>query len=456
MAKGQVAITVERCKGLRILCRILPHPRSGALIRFQFKGLPSAPRRRRRESAAAATSAECTVPTSPSSELAMHADPKGVLTGVHFLDGDHACCEGTLAAGARFAAGYPITPSTEVVERFAWRIPTVGGIFIQMEDELAASIAIQGAVWGGAKAFTVTSGPGFSLMMEHIGYAAMTETPCVFVNVQRGGPSTGLPTLPAQADMMQAKWGSHGDYSIIALCPNSPQECFDLTITGFNLAEEFRVPVMMMLDECVGHMTEKVVIPDSRPDRHHAAPLHQTAARRVPPLRAAGRPGPRHGEGRRRLPLPRHRPDPRRARLPQHERRDAGPPGAPPAGQAEAVRQRPRALRSRRSWTTPKSWWSPTASRRGSPSAPLQLARAQGIRAGKFRIISAWPFPEQHIRELAGRVKAFVVPELNLGQMVHEVERCAAGRAKVVSVPHAGGSVHKPEVILKAILEAAR
>ncbi len=186
----------------------------------------------------------------------MHADPKGVLTGVHFLDGDHACCEGTLAAGARFSAGYPITPSTEVVERFAWRIPTVGGIFIQMEDELAASIAIQGAVWGGAKAFTVTSGPGFSLMMEHIGYAAITETPCVFVNVQRGGPSTGLPTLPAQADMMQAKWGSHGDYSIIALCPNSPQECFDLTVTGFNLSEEFRVPVMLMLDECVGHMTE--------------------------------------------------------------------------------------------------------------------------------------------------------------------------------------------------------
>ena len=140
--------------------------------------------------------------------------------------------------GARFSAGYPITPSTEVVERFASRIPTVGGTFIQMEDELAASIAIQGAVWGGAKAFTVTSGPGFSLMMEHIGYAAMTETPCVFVDVQRGGPSTGLPTLPAQADMMQVRWGSHGDYEIIALCPNSPQECFDLTITGLQLLRE--------------------------------------------------------------------------------------------------------------------------------------------------------------------------------------------------------------------------
>src|SRR3982751_3647390 len=219
---------------------------------------------------AAAICAACIVPTLRSTDTrtgnrrrGMKADPKGVLTGVHFIDGDHACCEGALAAGARFSSGYPITPSTEVVERFAARVPTVGGTFIQMEDELAASICLQGAVWGGAKAFTVTSGPGFSLMMEHLGYAAMTETPCVFVNVQRGGPSTGLPTLPAQADMMQAKWGSHGDYSIIALCPNSPQECFDLTITAFNLSEEFRVPVLMMLDECVGHMTEKVVIPEA-------------------------------------------------------------------------------------------------------------------------------------------------------------------------------------------------
>src|SRR5512137_2773192 len=191
----------------------------------------------------------------------MHADPAGVLTGAHFLDGDHACCEGALAAECRFVAGYPITPSTEVVERIAQRFPQVGGVFIQMEDELASSIAIAGAAWGGAKAFTVTSGPGFSLMMEHIGYAVMTETPCVIVDVQRGGPSTGLPTLPAQGDMMQARWGSHGDYEMIALCPNSPQECFDLTIRAFNLSEEYRTPVMFMMDECVGHMTEKVVIP---------------------------------------------------------------------------------------------------------------------------------------------------------------------------------------------------
>ena len=225
----------------------------------------------------------------------MKADPRGVLTGTHFLDGDHACCEGALAAGARFAAGYPITPSTEVVERFASRIPMVGGTFIQMEDELAASITLQGAVWGGAKAFTVTSGPGFSLMMEHIGYAAMTETPCVFVNVQRGGPSTGLPTLPAQADMMQARWGSHGDYEIIALCPNSPQECFDLTIQAFNFSEEFRVPVMFMMDEVVGHMTEKVVIPPA--DRIEVVPRRHTkkSVDDFLPYATQRRPGSRNG-----------------------------------------------------------------------------------------------------------------------------------------------------------------
>ncbi len=385
----------------------------------------------------------------------MHADPKGVLTGVHFLDGDHACCEGTLAAGARFAAGYPITPSTEVVERFAARIPTVGGVFIQMEDELAASITIQGAVWGGAKAFTVTSGPGFSLMMEHIGYAAMTETPCVFVNVQRGGPSTGLPTLPAQADMMQARWGSHGDYGIIALCPNSPQECFDLTITGFNLAEEFRVPVMMMLDECVGHMTEKVVIPEA--DAIEIAPrrftrkspeefrLYEPQADQVPDMVRAGEgyrfhvTGLTHDE--RGYPSMNIETQDRMVRRLQEKLK--------PFSNGRALCETEH-LEDAEVVVVSYGITSRVAQR------ALQMARARGIRAGKFRIISAWPFPDQHIAELAGRVKAFVVPELNLGQMVHEVERVAAGRAKVVSVPHAGGGVHNPDAILKAIEEAVR
>jgi 2-oxoglutarate ferredoxin oxidoreductase subunit alpha len=385
----------------------------------------------------------------------MHADPKGVLTGVHFLDGDHACCEGTLAAGARFAAGYPITPSTEVVERFAWRIPTVGGIFIQMEDELAASIAITGAVWGGAKAFTVTSGPGFSLMMEHIGYAAITETPCVFVNVQRGGPSTGLPTLPAQADMMQAKWGSHGDYGIVALCPNSPQECFDLTVTAFNLAEEFRVPVMMMLDECVGHMTEKVVIPEA--DRINVTArrftkkspeefrLFKPDDSQVPEMVKAGDGYRFHVTG-----------------LTHDER---GYPNMTVDTQDRLVNRLldklkplagPRAIFEAENLDDAEVVVVSYGITSRVAQRALQLAREQGIKAGKFRIISAWPFPEQHIADLAGRVKAFVVPELNMGQMVREVERAAAGKARVISVPHAGGTVHQPEVILKAIVEAAR
>ncbi len=385
----------------------------------------------------------------------MHADPKGVLTGVHFLDGDHACCEGTLAAGARFSAGYPITPSTEVVERFAWRIPTVGGLFIQMEDELAASIAIQGAVWGGAKAFTVTSGPGFSLMMEHLGYAAMTETPCVFVDVQRGGPSTGLPTLPAQADMMQAKWGSHGDYAIIALCPNSPQECFDLTITAFNLSEEFRVPVLMMLDECVGHMTEKVVIPPAEqieitPRRYTTkAPGEfkpfEPQADMVPDMVKAG--------------------DGHRFHVTGLTHDDRGYPSMNLETQDRSIRRlqdklKPLANGRALCETEHLDDAEVVVVSYGITSRvaqrATQLAREQGVKAGKFRIISAWPFPEQRIRELAGRVKAFVVPEINLGQMVHEVARAANGQAKVIPVSHAGGSVHNPDVILNAILEAAR
>jgi 2-oxoglutarate ferredoxin oxidoreductase subunit alpha len=385
----------------------------------------------------------------------MHADPKGVLTGVHFLDGDHACCEGTLAAGARFAAGYPITPSTEVVERFASRIPTVGGIFIQMEDELAASIAIQGAVWAGAKAFTVTSGPGFSLMMEHIGLAAMTETPCVFVDVQRGGPSTGLPTLPGQADMMQARWGSHGDYGIVALCPNSPQECFDLTIQAFNLSEEFRVPVMMMMDECVGHMTEKVVIPE--PDQIEITPRRYTQ-----------------------LPPEEYRPfEPREDQVPDMARAGEGyrfhitglthdERGYPNM----SVETQDRMVRRLQTKLAPLANGRALCETENLEDADvvvvsygitsrvaqraIQLARSSGIRAGKFRLISAWPFPAERIRELAGRVKAFVVPELNLGQMVLEVERAAAGRAKVIPVSHAGGTVHNPDTILNAIVEAAR
>ncbi len=177
------------------------------------------------------------------------------------MNGDIACAEGAISAGCRFFAGYPITPATEIAERMAERLPEIEGTFIQMEDEIASMNAVLGASWGGVKAMTATSGPGFSLMMENLGLGIMLETPCVLADVQRAGPSTGLPTLVAQGDMMQARWGSHGCYGIIALSPSSPQEMYEFTIKAFNLSEKYRVPVLLMADEAVGHMSEKVVIP---------------------------------------------------------------------------------------------------------------------------------------------------------------------------------------------------
>ena len=385
----------------------------------------------------------------------MHADPAGVLTGSHFLDGDHACCEGALAAGARFSSGYPITPSTEVVERFASRIPTVGGTFIQMEDELAASITLQGAVWAGAKAFTVTSGPGFSLMMEHIGYAAMTETPCVFVDVQRGGPSTGLPTLPAQADMMQARWGSHGDYEIIALCPNSPQECFDLTIQAFNFSEEFRVPVMFMMDEVVGHMTEKVIIPPA--DQIEVVPRRHTR-KAVEDYLPYGT----NGDG---VPEMAHAGDGYKFHVTGLTHDERGYPNMTPATQDKLVRRLQSKIHDaidRITLLEEECFDSEDVvvvsygiTSRVAQRA-VEMARERGLKVGKLRLITCWPFPEKRIRELAATTKAFVVPELNLGQMVREVERAANGKARTFAVPHAGGSVHRPEDILKVIVEASR
>ncbi len=384
----------------------------------------------------------------------MH-DDSGVLTGAHFIDGDHACSEGAIAAGCRFVAGYPITPSTEVVERIAERFPFVGGVFIQMEDEIASSIAIQGAVWAGKKAMTVTSGPGFSLMMEHIGYAAMTETPCVFVNVQRAGPSTGLPTMPAQGDMMQARWGSHGDYGVIALCPNSPQECFDLTIRAFNLAEQFRVPVLLMMDECVGHMIERVIIPPAT-EIHVLKRRYYHGEKKdflpykadkdlVPPMIKAGDGYEIHVTG-----------------LTHDEK---GYPNMTVPTQAKLIRRlidklhvnADKIIDYRDEHVEGAEIVVVTygiTSRTAIPA--IEQARKEGMKVGHMRLITAWPFPEKRIRELAPKVKAFVVPEINLGQMVYEVERLASGKARVVHVPHAGGTVHNPKDIYAAIKDSVK
>ena len=385
----------------------------------------------------------------------MKANPAAVLTGPHFLDGDQACCEGALAAGATFAAGYPITPSTEVVERFAARIPTVGGVFLQMEDELASSIAILGAAWAGAKAFTVTSGPGFSLMMEHIGLAAMTETPCVFVDVQRGGPSTGLPTLPGQADMMQARWGSHGDYEIIALCPNSPQECFDLMIDAFNVSEKYRVPVLFMMDECVGHMTEKVLIPPA--DQLEIFPRRYTS---LPPAEYRPfKPGPDQ------IPEMVKAGDGYRFHITGLTHDERGYPAMNWRAQDKLVRRLVEKIRNNvdhivryeeRDMDDAEIVVVAYGITSRVALRALQMARAEGIRAGLHRPIVVWPFPEKRLRALAEKVKAFVVLEMNYGQMVYEVERCAAGKARTVLVEHGGGTVHSPEDVLQAIREVAR
>ncbi|MBM4176341.1 MAG: 2-oxoacid:acceptor oxidoreductase subunit alpha [Ignavibacteria bacterium] len=385
----------------------------------------------------------------------MKADSSGVLTGSHFIDGDHACAEGAIAAGCRFVAGYPITPSTEVVERIAERFPLVGGVFIQMEDEIASSIAIQGAVWGGEKAMTVTSGPGFSLMMEHIGLAAMTEVPCVFVDVQRAGPSTGLPTLPAQGDMMQARWGSHGDYGIIALCPNSPQECFDLTVKAFNLSEKFRVPVMMMLDECVGHMTERVVIPKAEDievydRRYYEGPKHKYLAYEpnedlVPSIVKAG--------------------DGYRIHVTGLTHDEKGYPVMTPKVHGKLVNRLVNKIKfNSKEIIEYESDQVDDAegvivsygitSRTAIPA--IEQARREGMRVGHLRLITAWPFPEEKIRELSTKIKAFVVPEINFGQMVLEVERCASGNVPTFNVPHAGGAVHNPKDIYNVIVKSVK
>ncbi len=377
------------------------------------------------------------------------------LVGEFFMNGDEACAEGAISAGCRFFAGYPITPATEIAERMARRMPEVGGTFIQMEDELASMAAILGASWGGVKAMTATSGPGFSLMMENIGLGVMLETPCVIVNIQRAGPSTGLPTLTGQGDMMQARWGSHGPYSIIALSPNSPQELYDLTIKAFNLSEKYRLPVLVMSGAATGHMYEKVVIPPVgeikitprrkptvSPDEY--LPFTPDADL-IPPMANAGEGYRFHVTG-----------------LTHDER---GYPVTDTETQDKLVRRLVDKIEKRRNeiieLEEDKIEGAEIVVCSYGISARVALiaierARNAGIRVGMLRLITVWPFPEERIREIAKQVKAFIVPEINYGQIALEVERCAAGMAKTILVPHMGGTVHNPESILHAIEKAVK
>jgi 2-oxoglutarate ferredoxin oxidoreductase subunit alpha len=380
---------------------------------------------------------------------------EAVLTGEHFINGDEACAEGALAAGCRFFGGYPITPATEVAETMARRLPSMGGIYIQMEDEIASIAAVLGAAWGGMKAMTSTSGPGFSLMMENLGLGIITETPCVIVNIQRGGPSTGLPTVCGQGDMMQARWGSHGHYEIIAISPSSPQEMFDFTIRAFNLSEAFRIPVLVMADEVVGHTVERVTIPPveeievinrKKPKGPPETYLpYKTDDSLVPVLPDAGDGYRIHVTG-----------------LTHDER---GYPGMDAKTQETMVTRLVQKIRKNRDQIIDYEDYFLDGAEivivsYGSSVRPALRAmrglREDGTRVGLLKLNTVWPFAEDLIRELSKKIAAFVVPEVNLGQIALEVERCSSGQALTHLIPHAGGGIHTPQQIIEGILEVLR
>ncbi len=385
----------------------------------------------------------------------MKANPEDVLTGSHYLDGNHASAEGGIAAGCKFFAGYPITPSTEIAERISRRFPLIGGVFVQMEDELASMAAILGASSGGVKSMSCTSGPGFSLMMENFGLGIMTEIPCVLVNVQRGGPSTGLPTLPGQADMMQARWGSHGDYEVIALAPDSPQESFELTIHAFNLSEKYRMPILIMSDECVGHMTEKVIIPPAEEieliERRYTkkkpgeAWPYQENGDDIAPMLPVGEGYKFHITGL------------------THDYKGY------PVINAEAHEKNVRHLMDKVNKHAEDIIWLEEEDVDGAEVVimaygissrvvrpAIARARKEGINVGLIKMVTVWPFPERRVRELANQVKSLIMVEMNYGQVYLDMERCTAEKCRTYLVGHAGGTVHNPEDIYKTIKEAVK
>ncbi|MDO5835688.1 MAG: 2-oxoacid:acceptor oxidoreductase subunit alpha [Methanobacterium sp.] len=366
----------------------------------------------------------------------------------YFIQGNEACARGGIKAGCRFFAGYPITPSTEIAEDMAIFLPREGGTFVQMEDEIAALGAVIGAVWTGMKSMTATSGPGFSLMQEHIGYAVMTETPLVIINMQRGSPSTGQPTMASQSDMMQARWGSHGDYEVIALSPSSVQECFDFTVEAFNLAEKYRVPVMVMSDEIVGHMREKISIPDQVNITARKMPTHepgqflpfQAEADGTSPMPAFGDGYKMHITG-----------------LTHDER------GYPDASSPQAHSKLVKRLCDKILHHTDEiariqmenvddaevvviSYGAPSR----SALKAVRMAREQNIKAGFIKMDIVWPFPEKMIKGAVEGAKRVIVVEMNLGQIFYEVQRILPG-IKVELAPKIGGEMHLPEEILDRI-----
>jgi len=366
-----------------------------------------------------------------------------------FIQGNEACALAAIKAGCRFFAGYPITPSTEVAENLARLLPKYGGSFVQMEDEISSMGAVIGASWGGSKAMTATSGPGISLMQENLGYAFMTETPLVIVNVQRGSPSTGQPTMASQSDMMQVRWGSHGDYEPIALSPSSVQEYFDFTIKAFNLSEKYRVPVFLMTEESIGHMREKISIPNKV----------DLVARKEPTMspdeflpfknrKNATNPMPAFGDG-------------YKVHVSGLTHNEIGYPDTnnPKTHAVLVKRLCDKILKNRDKITSVKSEFTDDADVvvvcYGAPvrsvTTAVKEARKEEIKAGYLKINTPWPFPDDDVKAVCESANDIIVPEMNLGQMVHEVERVSEGNAKVHLLSKIGGELHKPSEVLSAI-----
>lgn len=367
--------------------------------------------------------------------------------GRHLVLGNVACAEGALQAGCRYFAGYPITPASEISHHMSAELPKVGGVFLQMEDEIASIASVIGASWAGAKAMTATSGPGYSLMQENIGYAHMTETPLVLVNVQRSGPSTGQSTDPSQQDIYQAKYGAHGDYEVIAISPWSVQEMFDLTVRAFNLAESYRTPVMLMSDGLIGHIQEKLIVPDEveavnrrRPTSKTSTPWGTDDPSLVPEM-------PAFGEGHKLLVTgSTHRPDGVRDMSPKYHQmivyriRDKILNAEPKIRDIHRVEMDDAKV----------AVLSFGASARPSLEAVTQAKNA-GVKAGLFRLKTIWPLPESEVSELADQVDAIIVVEMNFGKLVKEVQRVVCGKTKVVSLGKVGGQLPLAREVLEAI-----
>ena len=381
---------------------------------------------------------------------------KRVLTGKYFMMGNTACAEGALAAGCEFAAGYPITPATEIATRLAERLPQVGAVFLQMEDEISSIAAIIGASWTGKKVMTATSGPGISLMLENIGFAVGVETPCVIVNVQRGAPTTGMPTAGVPGDMVQPKRGSHGDYEIIALCPASPQEMFEHTVLAFNLAEKYRVPVFILSDAFVGHMREEVVIPqaDQIPVVNRKIPEIGTDPQKIKGfLDEDVAPMPIFGKGfRSHVTSSCHDEYGKRnlsdlSALDNFVRKLSN----------KILKHKKDIVMVERDYDRAEVVLvSYGAVSRAAKMAAAQ-AREEGLPVGTLRLITPWPFPGEEIEEMARKARKVIVLENNLGQLYPFIKAEAACHADVSFLPpRVIGEIQDPEYILDQIREVLK